>query len=231
MINILVVDTAEEYGSLIKGVLLSRHLGVSVSSELSEAREKLSTGLFDMLCLDVDMPKADSFIDTVKEFIPHSPIIGLSDKGSDRVFRVIPKPLSLTTLIRCVEEAINHLEQTQYQATHRPLVLPVELSTEKETLRCRLAELSLTGALIEPTATEDEPAKQFSSFFKRQMDKITTSILSKELPANPPLTKITARLIYTDCTPDLQVKRAGLKFPQLNQESKRVIEELLAKVA
>lgn len=236
MINILVVDPASEYGSLIKGVLMSRHFGISVSTELSEAKEKLDTGLFDIICVDCDTRGTDKFITETKQTIPNTPIITLSEKAdeSNKVFRVINKPISLAVLVRSIRESVTYLEEQHYQSQHKGLVLPVEITAGKSSIRCRLSELGLKGAMVAPEKMEPELIKQFADFFLKGIDKIMATILGKKAnEANTAmleqaLVKISSRLAYRELTPDSKIKSIGLNFLGLNSEEKKIVEELLA---
>lgn len=236
MINILVVDPATEYGSLIKGVLMSRHFGVSVSTELSEAKGKLDTGLFDIICIDYDSRGTDKFVNETKHNAPDMPIISFSEKAndSDRFFRVINKPISLATFVRSIRESVTYLEEKNYQFQHKGLMLPVEITAGKSSLRCRLSELGLKGATVAPEKPEPEPIKQFADFFVKGADKIIATILGKKANEGSSalieqaLVKIASRLAYTELTPDAKIKSVGLNFVGLNTEEQKIVEGLLA---
>jgi len=236
MINILVVDPANEYGSLIKGVIMSRHFGVSVSNELSEAKDKLNTGLFDMFCIDNDVRGTDKFIDEVKDVIPSAPVISLIEKeyADPKIFRCVTKPLSLSAFIRAVSDGVAYLDEQKYKAQHQGSSLPAEISIGKESLRCRLSELGLKGAIVAPFSTEPDLLKQFASFFVKRIEKISTTIIGKNKEAKDgeeALVKIQSKLAYTEQAPDLRIKYAGISFAGISGDQQKILEGLIASAA
>jgi CheY-like chemotaxis protein len=229
MLNILVVDPNGDYGSLVKGVLMSKHFGVSVSMELSEAQDKINTGLFDIICVDTDSPKANSFINEASILVPDAPIITLSEKADalKTVFRNITKPISLADLIKAVREGTTRLDDMKYAFAHKGLVLPAELAAGKEQIKCRITELGVKGALVEPFEAAAEPLKQFAQFFTQKLKKFTTSLLNKDQT----ILKVTANLAYTEQSPDLNIRRAGLVFQAISADERKILEGLLAQAA
>ncbi|MBI4835234.1 MAG: response regulator transcription factor [Planctomycetes bacterium] len=229
MMNILVVDPNGDYGSLVKGVLMSKHFGVSVSMELSEAQDKINTGLFDIICVDTDAPKVTGFINEANGLVPEAPIITLSEKEDTmkKVFRNITKPISLADLIKAVRESTTRLDGIKCASAHKGLVLPVELAAGKEQIKCKVTELGFKGALVEPVDAAAEPLKQFARFFTQKLKNFTTSLLNKEQT----ILKVTAKLAYTEQSPDLNIRRAGLVFQSISADEKKILEGLLANAA
>lgn len=227
MPNILVVDGADQSCALVKSVLMGQDYGVSVSTTYEDALNKLETGLFDLVCLDTEDKSYAKFLKSAREVWADLPIIALTENPLPEikeVFRCIPKPLSLSLFTRTVREGIEQLNTLGQKPSHRRLNLPAELSAGKENIKCRLTELSLKGAWVEPDGTPTEP---FTNFFQKKVEKIIASFRKKE----EEFIKIITRLAFTELSPDTQLKRAGLIFPTLTPQETQLLEGLITAAA
>jgi len=232
MTNILVVDPLLECGVLVKGVLMGKQYGVSLSSDYDEAMQKLNTGLFDIICIDTDDTAHVRFLNQVKNLIPDVPAIALTEKqlpaGKEtKIFSSIPKPLSIIRLTNTVKDAVKHLKGIRQKDQHCVLNLPAEITDRKTTLRCLMTDLGLQGALVRSDLTSDPEAKQFSSFFLKGLGEIATSILVKD---SDPI-KLNSQIAFTENRPDGNLKQAGLKFPSLSAEQRKLVEGLITQAA
>lgn len=232
MTNILVIDPLLECGVLVKGVLMGQHYGISLSSDYDEARQKLNTGLFDIICINAGETAFIKFLNEAKDNLPDLPVIVLAERplaenSLEKIFRAIPKPLSITRLTTTVKEAVEHLKGIQQKAQHRSLTLPTEITNHKANLRCLMTDLGLKGALIQSDLTSDPEAKLFSSFFLRHSEKIVTSILVK----NSRPIRLDSQVAFTENKPDGSLKQTGLRFPSLGSQERKMVEDLINQAA
>lgn len=228
MANILVIDSLEECGILVKGVLMGKYYGVSLSCDYDEANQKLNTGLFDIVCLNTDDAAHKKFLNELRHNLPNLPVIALaegplSENTQGKIFRSIPKPLNITRLTTAVKEAIELPEKVQ----HHTLNLPTEIIAARVTLKCLLTDLGLKGALVRSDITSDPEAKQFSSFFLKGFANMVTSILAK----NTEPIKLSSQIAFTESRPDGNLKQAGLRFPSLDAREQKLLEGLITQAA
>lgn len=228
MTNILVIDSLGECGILVKGVLMGKYYGVSLSCDYNEANQKLNTGLFDIVCLNTNDTAHKKFLNELRHNLPGLPVIALaegslSENTQGKIFRSIPKPLNITQLTTVVKEAIALPEKVQ----HHTLSLPAEITAAKTTLKCLLTDLGLKGALVRSDIATDPEAKQFSSFFLKGFTKMVTSILAR----NTEPIKVSSQIAFTENRPDGNLKQAGLRFSSLGAKEQKLLEGLITQAA
>jgi CheY-like chemotaxis protein len=240
MTNILVVDTREECGSLVKGVLMGHTYGVSLSDSYDEAQQKLETGLFDLICLNEDN-NSPGFIKEAVHLIPDLPIITIGEdekpvSEATKIFKVLTRPVNLIRLTAAVREAVRFLNNQMHKTAHQGVLLPVEVGVNKTVLKCLMTEVGLKGALMQSDPATDSTGKQFSEFFRpytgsRQRDnppaELTTAILVKN--AEP--LRLKPRVAFIERRVDEFINRVGLSFATLKSEEQTLLEKLIAQAA
>lgn len=231
MTNILVVDTREECGSLIKGVLMGHTYGVSLSDSYDEAQQKLDTGLFDLICLNEDN-NSPGFIKEAVNLIPDLPIITIGEdekpaSEATKIFKVLTRPVNLIRLTAAVREAVRFLNNQMHKTAHQGVLLPVEVGVNKTVLKCLMTEVGLKGALMQSDPATDSTGKQFSEFFRKPPAELTTAILVKN--AEP--LRLKPRVAFIERRLDEVVRRVGLSFATLKSEEQTLLEKLIAQAA
>ena len=240
MTNILVIDTREECGSLVKGVLMSHTYGVSLSDSYDEAQQKLDTGLFDLICLNEDN-NSPGFIKEAIHLIPDLPIITIGENEkpiseATKIFKVLTRPVNLIRLTAAVREAVRFLDNQMHKTAHQGVLLPVEVGVNKTVLKCLMTEVGPKGALMQSDPATDESGKQFSEFFRKVAtasregkppSDLTTAILVKD---SEPL-RLKPRVAFIERRVDEVVRRVGLSFATLKSEEQTLLEKLIAQAA
>ncbi|MFH0888463.1 MAG: hypothetical protein V1871_04575 [Planctomycetota bacterium] len=177
MANILIVDTLQETGSLMKS-LLSNYYGVSLSENTSDAIKKIETALFDVVIMELEKlnPDAEKFIKETKEMLPQLPIIIMSDHEVTAVrdaskgkalsehqdnlqsldcLKVMRRPFRCTALMESIADGLlKYNIGSEVNAHHRSMAYNVEISQNNNKtlipLKCSIIDLSLKGMMIEP---------------------------------------------------------------------------------
>lgn len=132
--NVLIVDVHHQSSALLKSLLLGRHLGVSVSADLSEVPCKLDTGLFDLVCMDLSDPSNEQidFLNNLKQVVPELPVITITRKDLAELkclssFKIIEKPLYLSRFITLLREEIKHLNDFKVNGRIKSLSLCLQI--------------------------------------------------------------------------------------------------------
>ncbi len=120
--KILVIDDEVQLAELLRAVLDSAGLDVSVIYDAADAPERIQSFQPDIILSDVNMPemRGDELLAILREAKIDIPVILLT--GIDRThisihpedsnaFIILYKPIPHEVLIRCVENALNLLEQ------------------------------------------------------------------------------------------------------------------------
>jgi len=118
--TILVVDDETDIRTLVEGLLASHGYTVVQANDGAEALMLLRKREFDLMVLDIMMPKVDGYqvMDALKSFKPSMPVVMLTAKASDKdVWKgyvegchyYVTKPFKLETLIRAVNYLLSNL--------------------------------------------------------------------------------------------------------------------------
>lgn len=120
--KILVIDDEVQLAELLRAVLESAGLDVSVVYDAADAPERIQSFRPDIILSDVNMPemRGDELLAILRESHIDIPVILLT--GIDRThisihpddrnpYLILYKPIPHEVLIRCVENALQFLEQ------------------------------------------------------------------------------------------------------------------------
>lgn len=114
--RVLVVDDDEAIRTLTQHLFTRTGYEVDTAVDGADAIEKLEASRFDLLILDLMMPRTDGIavVEWIAEHAPPPRIIvvtaavpGIVEKlNKDLIWKVIPKPFNLQDLTREAEEAL-----------------------------------------------------------------------------------------------------------------------------
>lgn len=235
MAHILVVDPAECSCFLVKSILLGKRYGVSISTDLREARMKLETGLFDALFIDFSGSLEDetALIRDANDLLPGMPVIALyreeapPDLNGCDVFAAIPKPVRVSAVSDATRRALAHVLAPSRPRRKRAVSLAVEVTAGQVGLACRATDLSTSGLLIEAEPRDFPALSRFHDFF----DDAGHSSLTASVTLGSETFAVPAAVAFAERTPDSKVKQIGLAFGEIPEEVKSRFEAVLAAVA
>ena len=131
--HVLVVDDEDDIRALIKDILSDEGYEVTNAADAAEARAARDESKFDLILLDIWMPDTDG-ISLLREWSEHGeldcPVVIMSGHGTVDTaveatrlgaFDFVEKPLSIATLLRTVERAI---EASKKQSSTARRLLP-----------------------------------------------------------------------------------------------------------
>jgi CheY-like chemotaxis protein len=122
-IRVLVVDDDEAIRTLVTRLFERRGYAVSSASDGAEAIEQLDNGTFDLMMLDLMMPRVDG-IGVVEHVVasdrPRPKIIVMSAAApnivsrlrAEHVAKIVTKPFDLEQLMRHADEALASRSET-----------------------------------------------------------------------------------------------------------------------
>ncbi len=196
--HLLVVDDDDRIRELLKRFLVKAGARVSAAADAASARRLLEGIDFDLLVLDVTMPKEDGF--SLAEFVRRGssvPIVLLTARGmaEDRIKGLsigaddyVPKPFEPAELVLRINAILRRggaRGANQEAARFGPFVFNVqrgELSREGALVRLTEAEVSMLRALAarggEPISREDL-ARRTSVGLERSVDVQVTRLRRK----------------------------------------------------
>ncbi|MBI3098390.1 MAG: PilZ domain-containing protein [Planctomycetes bacterium] len=235
MAHILIVDPAECSCFLVKSILLGKRYGVSISTDLREARLKLETGLFDALFVDFSGSLEDeaALVRDANDILPGMPVLALyreeaaPDLAGCDIFAAIPKPVRVSAVSDSTRRALAHVLAPSRPRRKRAVSLPVEVSAGQVGLACRATDLSSNGLLIEAEPRDFAALSRFHEFFEDPGHLSITATVS----LGPDSFAVPASVAFAERTPDSKVKQIGLAFGELPGEARSRFEAVLAAVA
>lgn len=158
MDKILLIDDDEELCELVGEFLTAEGFAVEASFDGASGLEKARSGAFDLLTLDVMLPKINGF-DVLRELRKTSkiPVLMLTARGDDmeRIVGLdagaddyLPKPFNpreLVARIRAVLRRIPANEESEPHKTDKIQIDGIEISTSARSAKLSGEELNLTA--------------------------------------------------------------------------------------
>ena len=159
--NVLVYDSPVSIARLVRSLLRPQGHRVSISTEPSDALEKLATSLFDALVIGPEGAPLE-LAEILERDFPNLPVIlagvEVEVPPSGQVAAVFPAPLSARRLLA----TIARLDQQRLEQIR---ALPVQLAVDGLSISCRLADLTPETMVL--AGESDEFQNYFSASPRR----------------------------------------------------------------
>lgn len=216
MLNILVIDTQECSCFFIKSILLGRHYRVSISSMLRDARDKINTGLFDVIVMDLSRAEQEEkdFVKEVNDSMPCIPVIGIIEQGENfdaelKLSETLNKPIRVRPVIEAVYRAASALGEHKQNVVADDAGIIVDIESQNGVLKCVAKRISTHGMLIEHVhTTEMENDVDFQNFFVNSRGEELKTVLSRGTDNE---TNILGKVAFTEKAPSGgRIKEIGI---------------------
>ncbi len=230
MYNALIFDAERGPCYLVRSILLGKKIAVSIATSIDEARQKIETGLFDMLFASVSGESETelAFLRHVSVLLPGLPIVTIVAEGcgaarsgestpsswqpaqsSFSVCRQIMRPLRVGAVLEAATRAIAKVETDAEAASEKQRGIVVSVISGEKSLRCIATTASSHGVLVESIAREQCALREFEEFFATNQNSQIVAALPDSAGG---VIRFKARVVFTEKTIDMHLKQVGLKF-------------------
>jgi two-component system, OmpR family, response regulator CpxR len=156
---ILLIDDDIEFCDLLREYLVGEGFSITTKHDGESGYQEASTGQFDVIILDVMLPKMNGFkvLEKIKQSI-ETPVLMLTAKGGevDQVAGLeigaddyLPKPCSPRLLVARLNAILRRKKKTNHDLTHSAVLKFGDITLNKSN-----HEVSIAGRLIDLTNSE-----------------------------------------------------------------------------